>query len=204
MLSVYLVAMIIGGILLAVSFFGGAHHGGGAGDHDVQLGSADHADLQGSDPDHAAGHHEGSHLIGQSLLTGLFSMRVWTYLLAFGGATGLLLRLLAELGEPATVLTSLAVGLVCGLSARALITRAARMGGGGTIQEKDIIGRIATVLIPFGKAETGKVRVQVKGSTLDVLAFSDETHALQQQEQVLILDFRDGRALVSRSNEQQE
>jgi len=66
-----------------------------------------------------------------------------------------------------------------------------------------MIGQVATVLIPFGKAETGKVRLQVKGSTVDLLAFSEEAHALQQQDQVLILDFRDGRALVSRSDERE-
>jgi len=202
MLSVYLFALIVGGVLLAVSFFG-SHHGADSNGHDAQLDSSGPSELHGSDS-HEAAHQHNDHISGQSLLAGLVSMRVWTYLLAFGGITGLLLRLVAKLGEPAAALTALGVGLASGYSARALFARAARMGGGGTIRDRDMIGQLATVLIPFGKAETGKVRLQLKGSTVDLLAFSEEARALQQQDQVLILDFRDGRALVSRSDEREE
>ena len=50
-----------------------------------------------------AGHHSGSDGLDSGVPTALLwlmSIQLWTYLLAFGGLTGLLLRTVAKVGEP--------------------------------------------------------------------------------------------------------
>lgn len=190
-LSLYVFALILGGLLLGVSLLGGHH----ASDmHPVQL---DHGVMTG---DASAASQDPSHphpASASSLLPQLLSIRGLTYLLAFGGGTGLLLRLLGRVGEPVAVLISLAVGVISGGLAQVIFARAARMGTEGSLTERDMLGRIATVLVPFGGKEVGKVRLQVKDTTLDLPSLSDDGREMRQQDEVVILEINDGRAVVS-------
>src|SRR5205814_2091731 len=73
-LAAYLFSLVVGGALLVASLVGGHHdtgHDGGA-------------------------EHDATHDLAWSML----SVRFWTYGLTFGGATGVLLRLLAHAPEP--------------------------------------------------------------------------------------------------------
>jgi len=99
---VYLFATIVGGVLLGASVVSGHHGDSGAGHVD-----AGHVD---SGESHA-GH-------GGSVASLMFSVRFWTYLLAFGGATGLLLHYLAGTGEPLTALLAAGVGATSGGTAQ--------------------------------------------------------------------------------------
>lgn len=183
MVYAYLAAAIVGAVLLLASLFGAGH------DHD-----AGHDPAAGND---AAGEH-GSPAFA------LLSVRVWTYVLAFGGATGLLLRFVAHVGEPWRAVASLAVGGVAAALARAVIGRASRAGASGTVKSGDLVGRTAGVVVPFGSGATGKVRVRVAGSDVDLLATTDDDAAaalpLEAGEEVLILEVREGgAALVTRT-----
>ncbi|HEY6463979.1 MAG TPA: hypothetical protein VIY73_27605, partial [Polyangiaceae bacterium] len=129
----------------------------------------------------------------------LLSVRVWTYLLAFGGATGVLLRLVAHESEPATAVAALVVGVLAAAMARLVIARASRAGLSGTVQTRDLVGRSASVVVPFEGAATGKIRVRVAGADVDLLATS-EGEALGRDDEVLIVEVREGgTALVTRS-----
>jgi membrane protein implicated in regulation of membrane protease activity len=175
MLTLYLAALVVGGALLGFSLLGG--HG-----HDV-----------GHDVDHGGGHE------GSAIAAALASVRFWTYLLAFGGACGVLLRTLAHTPEPLGGLLSLGAGAGAGLLAQTLIARATSGGDVGTLSERDLVGRLAQVLVPFAKPQTGKVRVQLRDNLVDVLAVTDEEGELDAKQEVVILEMRDGCALVSRS-----
>jgi membrane protein implicated in regulation of membrane protease activity len=169
---VYLAAAVVGAVLLVASLFGAGH------DHDA-----------GHD---AAGEHA-------SPAFALLSVRVWTYVLAFGGATGLLLRFVAHVGEPWRAVASLAVGAVAAALARAVIGRASRAGASGTVKAGDLVGRTAGVVVPFGTGATGKVRLRVAGSEVDLLATTDDSEPLGPEEEVLILELKDGEAVVTRN-----
>lgn len=100
MLSLYIAALIFGGGLLALSLLGGHGHGDADGDGHVDLhGDADAGDHdQHSGAHHAAGHaeHPDAHVKGGGDFVTIFvSLRFWTFLLGFGGLTGLLLTLLS-------------------------------------------------------------------------------------------------------------
>jgi membrane protein implicated in regulation of membrane protease activity len=168
----YLAAAIVGAALLAPSLLGAGH------DHDA-----------GHD---AAGEHA-------SPAFALLSVRVWTYLLAFGGLTGLLLRFVAPVAEPWRGLASLVVGTLAATLARTVIGRAARAGSSGTVRSADLVGRSAGVVVPFRSGATGKVRVRIAGSEIDLLATTDDREPLAAGEEVLILTLEDdGAAVVTR------
>lgn len=173
MIYVYLAAAIVGVVLLVASFLGAGH------DHDA-----------GHD---AAGDHPSPALA-------LLSVRVWTYLLAFGGVTGLLLRYVAPVPEPWRAVASFVVGASAAALARSVIGRASRLSPSGTVKRADLVGRTAGVVVPFASGATGKVRVRVAGSEVDLLATTDDGEPLGREEEVLILELRDdGAALVTRS-----
>jgi membrane protein implicated in regulation of membrane protease activity len=176
---VYVFAAIVGGVMLGASLIGG-HHGL---DHDASGGG--HGDGDGDDAD--------------SFALRIFSVRVFTYLLAFGGITGALLRSIARVQEPIAALVSLAVGAAAGVMAQSLFRRALRSGTRGTVTRVDLVGRAGDVIVPFARGQTGKVRVHVKGGDVDLLAVTDDDTPMSARDEVLVVEMRDGSALVTRS-----
>ena len=180
-LYAYVFATIVGGVMLGASLLGG-HHGGI--EHDASGGPTD---THGSDAN------------TESIALRIFSVRVWTYLLAFGGMTGLLLRTIAHTHEPATAVLSAGVGLVAGLMAQTVLRRAMKGGDSGTVSRGDLVGKTGDVIVPFARGMTGKVRITVKGENLDVLAVTEDDQAIGAPDEVLVIEMRDGSALVTRS-----
>ena len=174
MLFVYVAASVVGLVLLGVSIFGVGH-------------------------DHAASHDGSSDGDGSPMLA-LLSVRVWTYVLAFGGVTGLLLRYLGHEGEPTSGIGALVVGVLAAGMARVVIGRASRRGASGMVRSEDLVGKSAAVIIPFGGEATGKVRVRVAGADVDLLATTEDGQPLDRHDEVLIVEVREGgSALVTRS-----
>jgi membrane protein implicated in regulation of membrane protease activity len=127
----YTAAAVVGVVLLAASLFGAGH-------------------------DHAVGHSaNGGH---ESPAFALLSARVWTYLLTFGGATGLLLHFVTPVREPLRAAIALGVGMAAAVLARGVISRASRGGASGTAKQADFVGSTGRVLVPFQTGSTGKVR----------------------------------------------
>jgi hypothetical protein len=173
-LYVYLAAAIVGVVLLAASLFGAGH-------------------------DHAAGHDGSGDGEGSPMLA-LLSVRVWTYVLAFGGATGVLLRLIGHEGEPTSGIGALVVGIIAAGMARFVIGRASRAGASGMVKPADLVGKSAAVVVPFGGSATGKVRVRVAGADVDLLATTDDGEPFDRHDEVLIVEVREGgSALVTRN-----
>lgn len=174
---VYVACAIVGLLLLGASLLGAGH------DHD-----ASHAGVE-----------RGEHGEGSPMLV-LLSVRVWTYVLAFGGVTGVLLRHVARVGEATSAIGAVVVGVLAAAMARVVIGRASRAGASGTVRSQDLVGRTADVIVPFTGSATGKIRVRVAGADLDVLATTDDAEALAQHDEVLIVEVRDGgSALVTRN-----
>lgn len=173
MLYVYLFATILGGVLLGSSFVG-----------------ADHDGAEGT------GHESDSHDA-----FAFFSLRLWTYFLAIGGITGLLLTTLTGTAAPLVALLSGGVGLGAGVTARTVIQKALTSGSGGTVKQEELVGKSAEVLVPFAKGTTGTVRLTVKNSTVDMMAEFEpgEEGELNAKEEVLIVEVKEGRALVTRN-----
>lgn len=209
MLYFYLFAAVAGSLLVGVSVAsGGGNDGdaGGGGDssdaHALTDGSGhaqapEQALTTSSGPGHMnlSHSHHGSGLGAAALQ--LLSLQLWTYLLAFGGLTGLLLRTLGHVGEPMAGLCALSVGLGTALTARKVLRGLAREVDSGTVDAERLLGATAEVLVPADAGKTGKVRLSVRGQTVDLLARASDGSALTAGAEVVILEVKDGVAEVT-------
>ena len=75
--------------------------------------------------------------------------------------------------------------------------RAAEPGDPGTTQLDRLTGSSGKVLIPAPAGATGKIRLEVRGQTLDLLAKASDGAPLNEGAEVIVLDVRDGVAEVT-------
>lgn len=173
---VYVGATTVGLVLLVASFVMG------------------HGDVHDGD---TGGHGAGEANVALQVL----SLRFWIYFLAFGGATGLLLRWLAGVGEPIAAIVAAIVGLTAAVATRFLIKKAIGPQASGMVVPEDFVGRTAAVVVPFGKATSGKVRVRVRDAEIDLIARTDDGREIAANDEVLIVEIRDGSALVTHARD---
>jgi membrane protein implicated in regulation of membrane protease activity len=184
----------------AAALAAGDGQGAAADGHDAQLAPAAGTAGGHSHGPAAAGHHGGhsSWAEGASALAlFLFSLQLWTYVLAFGGITGLLLRMVAHVAEPMAGLCALGVGLGTAITARRVLRQLSAGSDSGTVDGNRLVGSTAQVLVPAPVGGTGKVRLAARGQTVDLLARSSDGQPLLEGGEVLILDLKDGVAEVT-------
>ena len=196
----YLFSVIVGGVLLASSILLGGHEDadldGGDADVDMDLDADADAD---ADADGGLDKDIGGHGDISGFLFLFLSLRFWIFFLAFFGLTGLTLDML-NLVSSAWLGLGLAVsmGLVTGLGATSLIRKLGTDTSGSAVTSRDYVGKTARVLVPFGGASTGKVRVDIKGNSVDLLATGLEDEGFEGREEVLIVEMDGPRARVAR------
>ena len=177
MLVAYVFAAVLGGVLLGASVLGGL---------------TDHGDGEVTTDSAAYAYHVSSAFK-------LFSLRTWTYVLGFGGLVGVLLRTVAHVPEPVAGALAVGSGAGAGVIAQVLFARIARASPPGTVVHRELVGRSGGVVVPFAKGSTGKIRVTVQGADVDVLAITDDDTPFENHDDVLVVDLRDGNAVVTRN-----
>lgn len=202
----YLFSVIVGGILLAASILLGGHDDADVdGAADADLDAAADADADVHADVHADAHADGldKDLGGHGDISGFLflflSLRFWVFFLAFFGLTGLTLDML-DLVSSQWLGLGLAIGMgfFTGGGATALIKKLGSDTTGHVVTTKDYIGKTARVVVPFEGTSLGKVRVDIKGSTVDLLATGLEEDAFDGKEEVLIVEMDGPRARVAR------
>jgi len=213
----YLFALVVGGVLLGASVLLGGHDDAGdlsadgdvGGDLDVAGDLDADGDLnldanaglehdldQGTSAEHSVG------LGADFLLWSLTSIRFWTFFLAFFGLTGLSLESLGLLDSSmATLALSIVTGLVTGYGAAGVIRWLSRDTSGVTPGAKDYVGKSVRVVVPVQGGHTGKVRLQLKGQLVDVLAFADEDEDFASKDEAMIIEMDGTRARIARVDE---
>lgn len=176
--AIYLSALVLGLGTLLLQFV--MSHVGGDAD-----GGADHAVGEGHDElvVHADG-ETGAHGLENPL--GVFlSMRFWTFSLFGFGMVGAPLHYLHLVGPLASLLMAVATGLLSGLGV-ALVHRWLQGSVSSMTTQTDTVGKAARVTVPMAKGQLGKVRVDVKGKRVDLLATSDSESLLAGEEVVVV------------------
>lgn len=190
----YLFTLIVGAVLLGASILLGGHDADADGDVDLDAdGDADLEAEGGLDKD-MGGHGDAS-----GFLLTFLSLRFWTFFLAFFGLTGLVLDLFDLVGNPwITLALAAAMGLGTGAGAMAALHKLGMDTTGKAVESKDYVGKTARVIVPFGGPGVGKVRVDVKGSQVDLLASGVDDEDFKGREEVLIVEMEGPRARVAR------
>jgi membrane protein implicated in regulation of membrane protease activity len=90
------------------------------------------------------------------------------------------------------------VGLGIGYVASAIWRFAVRDEVGLAASSDDYVGKVARVLLPFERGEVGKLRLELRGTSVDVLARSDDEDAIRAGDEVRIVAMEGSTALVTR------
>ncbi len=183
----YLFALIVGLGILGIQSILGSKDADADHDHDFDAdgdadldGDADfdahgdlHADLDAdADADVGANAGTGQEASWDGGFVALFlSVRFWVFASLGFGMTGSLLSFLTQVGEVPAAVTAIVMGLVCGLGA-ALSYRALKRSSGVIVENaaRSAVGRIARVIVPLPETGVGKVRIELGGRTVDLMA----------------------------------
>ncbi|MCC6899913.1 MAG: NfeD family protein [Polyangiaceae bacterium] len=194
----YLAALIIGFGTIALQLaMGGDSHGDAevGGDADAHLdaeadGDADHGHADHGHGDH--GHGDGG------FLPIFLSLRFWTFTFLAFGLSGSLVHYLDLAGSMVTLAMAVGLGLGAGVLASLTFRALSRSEANSGATASDAIGQVGRVLLPLGKGARGKVRIELKGQTVDYVATTDDEQ-LEAGQMVMIEEMRDTTAHVSRA-----
>lgn len=187
----YIGALVFGGVLLMSS---------------ILLGGHDDADVDGVDFDKDLDFDGGDDFDGDKDIDldgdiGIFwifrSLRFWTFFLAFFGLTGVIFEAFGLAGEMVTLALSIGMGALVGVSGAAAIRKLMNDQTADAAHDGDYIGKSAKVVVPVQPGGVGKVRVEIKGRQVDVLATTDG-EAITSEDEVLIVEMEGTRAKVAR------
>lgn len=126
------------------------------------------------------------------------SLRFWTFFLAFFGLTGATLTGLGLWTTQALILpASLMMGFGLGYGASATIQKLRRELVDSSVQTSDFLGSQARVLLAVSPGSIGKIRVEVRGETKDIMAQSEDGVRIEPGMQVMIYEMNNGIAQVT-------
>ena len=213
MQSVYWFCFAVGGVFVALSMLGGGElFGDGDADFDAELDADLDADFD-TDIDLDADLDAGDLQVDTDLdlvrsgtrrkrrifnpLSILTSFKFWTFGGCFFGLAGLLIGWL-EPGLSPTVLFAIALimGVICGGALVSTLRGLKNRHVDSLVRSEDFAGLMGTVELPFDASSKGKVFLEVGGSTLHLVAQTDEQKAFQVGEPVLVVGRTNNRLWV--------
>jgi membrane protein implicated in regulation of membrane protease activity len=198
--TLYLAALIFGLGINLLQFVLAGIGGDADADHgDLDAGGDVDADADVGDGDVVHPTGDGAHHSGDGgFLPLVLSLRFWTFgSLAFG-IVGSLIHFAGLAPAPVGLALAVAMGLASGLLAswvfRALTRSSSQSGALAT----DAVGQVGRVLVPVARGARGKIRIQLRGQTIDYLATTDD-EALDVGADVLVSEVRSGEVHVCRA-----
>jgi membrane protein implicated in regulation of membrane protease activity len=173
-ISLYVASLVAGIGILGVQLFAGHDAGGG---HDVH-------------------HDDAAHdLTPWTILTGV---RFWSFALLAFGLVGTLLTIFGVAAGVAAGAIAAVAGVVSGVFAATVVNRLLHGSPQTSASYGDVLGRVGRIIVPVTPEGPGKVRVEVGGTSVDLIARARET--LDVGEGVVVEEVTsDGEAQVSRA-----
>ncbi len=136
-----------------------------------------------------------------SFLDVLKSFKFWTFGLCFFGLTGLVLsNLSTPLALTVITVISILMGISCGAIMAGSLRALQRQKSDSLVRTDDLVGLTGTVQLPFDKESRGKVRLQVKGSLIDSIAYTTDGIPLRLGDRVLVVGMERDRLWVVSAN----
>lgn len=180
MIYLYVFALILGGLLLGASLLLGGHSD------------------QPAEPSMPAGHGDLQGI--ESLMFSILSVRFWTFFLPFFGLAGLLLRGFGLVENDIVVaLASTGLGVFAGVFSTWLVRVMSAESSDSAAKTADLVGKTGRLLVGFDKGGTGKIRLDVKGASLDLPCVSVDDDALEARDEVIVVEVEASRVKVART-----
>ncbi len=208
--TIYGIALLAGGVLVALSAFAGGHDLDAG--HDLALDAPDAPDVSAIhvDGDLAGGHDLTAEAdIGHTdisttdVASGMVTagnsaprwrpfkeMRFWTFFAAFFGLSGVLFQLFGTFTLlPLEIVTAVLLGSGSGFMASYVMYAMTRRESNSMASISDYNGATGKVLLPVGAEEQGKVRLTVRGQIVDLPALTAGKEELVRGDAVLVIGY---------------
>ena len=121
------------------------------------------------------------------------SVRFWSFLFLAFGLVGTMLSVLRLAGPIGTFALALGSGAASGLLAVTVIRRLLSRSASSNVKRQDVIGCLGRVVVPLDGTARGKVRIEVRGTTVDYLARATQPLA---EGDLVIVEECDGEEVV--------
>ncbi len=201
----YVFCLIVGGAFVGLSVLGGLFDADGDFDHDLDSHFGGHLDMHGHLDLDGDGHvdldldHDGDIEVRIApRYSPLTSFKFYTFALAFFGLTGVLFTVMGLWANATGVLVlSIVMGLIAGLAVSYALHKANATSSSDAITERDYVGVTGQVVLPVRAGKRGKVKMHLKGRTIEMFAESaDDEVVLDFDEECFVLGVEDGVAKV--------
>jgi len=127
----------------------------------------------------------------------LKSFKFWIFSLCFFGLTGLVLsHLSVPLAPPLVVGVALVMGLGLGTLVAGSLRLLQQQKSDSLVRSDDLIGLTGIVELPFDRTSRGKIRLQVKGSMIDSIAYTEDQRPFNLGDRVLVVSTEQNRLWV--------
>ena len=201
----YLFALIVGLGILSIQSVLGSKDADADHDHDLDVDGDAELDADAdadadADGDHGANAHTDHEAGWDAGFVALFlSVRFWVFASLGFGMSGSLLTFLTSVGVVPTAITAIVMGLACGLGA-ATAFRALKRSSGHVAEHtsESAVGMIARVIVPLPEKGIGKVRIELGGRTVDLMAQTTGLR-IERGDQVVIEEVDGEMARVGRA-----
>ena len=192
MLNVYWLCFAIGGTFVLLAVLSGLD-GVDFGDHDAEI----HVDADTELVDATNRSAIYRSVRWYSSLSILKSLKFWTFSICFFGLTGLVLsNLSVAIAPPVVAIVSVMMGLACGALVAGSLRALRRQKSDSLVRSDELVGLTGTVELPFNKHSRGKVRLQIKGSLIDSIAYTDDGKEFKPGDRVLVISTEQNRLWV--------
>ena len=136
----------------------------------------------------------GAYVFSLNILT---SFKFWTVGGFFFGLTGLALGWVQPNWPAALIFAAaLAMGMVLGGALATALRYLAHRHADSLIRTEDFAGRLGIVELPFDANSKGKVCLEIRGSTLHMMALTDDTKQFVPGDKVLVVNAEKNRLWV--------
>ncbi|NER32115.1 MAG: NfeD-like protein [Symploca sp. SIO1C4] len=193
MLTIYRFCLLFGGIFVALSALAGLdgvdfdHHF----DADIEI--TDNSALTQTGEALPSRRRLRRHWLGLPV----FSFKFWSFGSCFFGLTGIMLSMLRPTMPQFIVATiSVAVGSFLGTAIVRVLRSLQQNQADSLVRPSDVVGLSGIVEIPFDSMTKGKVRVKVRGSIVDFVAFTTNCQSFLQGEKVFIVEMKGNKVWV--------
>lgn len=203
MLTLYLIALMLGGTLVMATLVLGDHGDGDlATDLDIDMDVDVDIDVDVDADVDADADAVGAPDAVMSWLP-YASMRFWTFFLAFFGLTGSVLAGLGLMANTiAVAVISVVVGYVSGFSVVKALRNLRETSADSSVSETDYLGATGTVMVAISRDQMGKVRLALKGRDVELLARTEDETALDAKQPVMVYDVTDDGHVMVTANKQ--